>query len=72
MDLKRSWVHCVLLSGLLAGCTSSQSQVSVSPDPIKISAGTTSGFRVFRGECFNTDADNVNPLLLPLLTNVIS
>ncbi|MDD1150265.1 hypothetical protein M5G25_18430 [Pseudomonas sp. TNT2022 ID357] len=72
MDLNRTWGYYLLLSGLLAGCAGSQNQMQLSPDHIRISAGTTSGFRVFHGECLNTDADNVNPLLLPLLTNVIS
>jgi len=72
MNLKSPWGFCVLMSGMLAGCAGTHNQEGSGVEPLKISGGTASGFRVFRGECLNPAAVNLNPILLPLLTNVLS
>ncbi|HDS0956931.1 hypothetical protein V1687_28875 (plasmid) [Pseudomonas putida] len=73
MSMSRTLACYALISGLVTGCASLQTQKkNDSAEPLNISGGTASGFRVFHGECLNTDADKISPLLLPLLTNVIS
>jgi len=66
------WGYCALLMGVLTGCANSPGHGSVSPGSGGVAAGTSSGFRVFKGDCLNTQASNLNPLLVPLLTNVVS
>lgn len=67
MDHIRPWIHIVALIAILCGSPSQASGANGSS-----SASTTTGFRVFYGDCLNTGAPNMSPWLVPLFTNIVS
>lgn len=64
------WISGLSLAAALFGCASSGKQVVGAADIS--AASTTNGYRVFYGDCLNTAAPNLSPLLVPLFTNVVS
>ncbi len=70
MNWIRPLGHCVTLTTILCGCASSPTSTTVAD--VGSAARTTTGFRVFQGDCLNTSAPNLSPLLVPLFTNVVS
>ena len=64
------WIAGLSLAAALSGCASSEKLVVGAPNIS--AASTTTGYRVFYGDCLNTAAPNLSPLLVPLFTNVVS
>lgn len=69
MNRFTSWIQYTVLTVLLCGCASAPNQTSHAGFSGDV---TTTGFRVFYGDCINAGAPNMSPLLVPLFTNIVS